>query len=55
MKKIIRSEKAPAPVGPYNQAIVHNDTLYTVSYTHLDVYKRQVQSNLEPKAFVWKK
>lgn len=28
MKKIIKTENAPAPVGPYNQAIVHNDTLY---------------------------
>ena len=28
MKKIITTEHAPAPVGPYNQAIVHNDTLY---------------------------
>lgn len=28
MKKIIRTDKAPAPVGPYNQAVVHNDTLY---------------------------
>lgn len=28
MKKIITTDKAPAPVGPYNQAIIHNDTLY---------------------------
>ncbi len=28
MKKIIQTDKAPAPVGPYNQAVVHNDTLY---------------------------
>ena len=28
MKKIIITDKAPAPVGPYNQAIIHNDTLY---------------------------
>lgn len=28
MKKIINTPHAPAPVGPYNQAIVHNDTLY---------------------------
>ena len=27
-KKIIKTDLAPAPVGPYNQAIVHNDTLY---------------------------
>ena len=28
MKKIGNTDKAPAPVGPYNQAIIHNDTLY---------------------------
>ena len=28
MKKIVKTHKAPAPVGPYNQAIIHNDTLY---------------------------
>lgn len=28
MKKIIRTDKAPAPIGPYNQAIIHHDTLY---------------------------
>lgn len=28
MKKIIQTDQAPAPVGPYNQAIIHNGTLY---------------------------
>ncbi|MCG8328339.1 MAG: Rid family detoxifying hydrolase [Chitinophagales bacterium] len=28
MKKIVQTDKAPAPVGPYNQAIIHNGTLY---------------------------
>lgn len=28
MKKIIFTENAPAPIGPYNQAILKNDTLY---------------------------
>ena len=28
MKKIIQTDRAPAPVGPYNQAILHNGTLY---------------------------
>lgn len=27
-KKIIKTEKAPAPIGPYNQAIFAGDTLY---------------------------
>ena len=29
MKKIIFTEKAPAPIGPYSQAIVIGTTLYT--------------------------
>ena len=28
-KKIIYTEKAPAPIGPYSQAILINNTLYT--------------------------
>ncbi|MDN3672685.1 RidA family protein [Flavobacterium branchiarum] len=28
MKKIIFTENAPAPIGPYNQAVLKNDTLY---------------------------
>lgn len=28
MKKIIQTENAPAPIGPYNQATIHNGTLY---------------------------
>ena len=29
MKKIIFTEKAPAPIGPYNQAVLVGKTLYT--------------------------
>ncbi|GGB81201.1 reactive intermediate/imine deaminase [Flavobacterium suaedae] len=29
MKKIIFTDKAPAPIGPYNQAVLSGDTLYT--------------------------
>ena len=29
MKKIIITDKAPAPIGPYNQAILIGNTLYT--------------------------
>ena len=29
MKKIIFTENAPAPIGPYNQAILVGNTLYT--------------------------
>jgi len=29
MKKIINTSNAPAPIGPYSQAVVVGDTLYT--------------------------
>lgn len=36
MKKIIQTDNAPAPVGPYNQAILHNGTLYVSGQIALD-------------------
>lgn len=29
MKKIIKTTQAPAPIGPYNQAVLTGNTLYT--------------------------
>lgn len=29
MKQIINTNQAPAPIGPYNQAVLVNNTLYT--------------------------
>ncbi|MBL4592713.1 MAG: RidA family protein, partial [Flavobacteriales bacterium] len=29
MKKIINTKNAPAPIGPYSQAVIVGDTLYT--------------------------
>lgn len=36
MKQIITTDKAPAPIGPYNQAILKNGTLYTSGQIALD-------------------
>lgn len=36
MKKIINTDKAPAPIGPYNQAILVGNTLYTSGQIALD-------------------
>ena len=36
MKKIITTSNAPAPIGPYNQAILVNDTLYLSGQIGLD-------------------
>lgn len=37
MKKIIKTENAPAPIGPYNQAIMAGDTLYVSGQIAIDV------------------
>ena len=35
-KKIIRTDKAPLPIGPYNQAVVANNFVYTSGQIALD-------------------
>lgn len=48
MKKIIKTAKVPAPVGPYNQAIIHNDTLYASGQIALDPATQElVTSSIE--------
>ncbi len=36
MKKIIFTDKAPAPIGPYNQSVLMGNTLYTSGQIALD-------------------
>ena len=36
MKKVIKTSNAPAPIGPYNQAIVAGDTLYISGQIPMD-------------------
>jgi 2-iminobutanoate/2-iminopropanoate deaminase len=36
MKKIINTDKAPAPVGPYNQSVLAGNTLYVSGQIALD-------------------
>lgn len=36
MKKIIETAKAPAPIGPYSQAVLFDDTLYTSGQIAID-------------------
>lgn len=59
MKKIIYTENAPAPIGPYSQAVLVNDTLYTSGQIALnpktmelvldsiEIETRQVMENLK--------
>lgn len=44
-KKIINTKNAPAPIGPYNQAIVVNDTIYISGQVCID----PVTGNLKNK------
>lgn len=39
MKEIIYSDKAPAPIGPYSQAIRHGSTLYVSGQIPIDQSK----------------
>jgi len=36
MKKIIKTAQAPAPIGPYNQAVLSGTTLYTSGQIAID-------------------
>ncbi len=36
MKKIIKTDKSPAPIGPYNQAVLAGNTLYTSGQIAID-------------------
>ncbi|MBK9284657.1 MAG: RidA family protein [Sphingobacteriaceae bacterium] len=42
MKKIINTDKAPAPIGPYNQAIIVGDTLYISGSIAMDLQSKQL-------------
>lgn len=59
MKKVIFTEKAPAPIGPYNQAILAGNTLYvsgqiainpadgSLTTTTIEAETTQVMENLK--------
>ena len=45
MKKIVKTNKAPEPVGPYNQAVIHNNTMYISGQIALDPYTQELVTN----------
>ena len=48
MKKVITSKMAPAPIGPYNQAIQAGHTLYVSGQIALDPFSQlMVNQNIE--------
>ena len=42
MKKIIKTKNAPSPVGPYNQAILFNNTLYASGQIAINPINNQI-------------
>jgi 2-iminobutanoate/2-iminopropanoate deaminase len=42
MKKVINTPNAPAPIGPYNQAIVVGDTVYVSGTIAMDLQSKQL-------------
>lgn len=48
MKKIIFTDKAPAPIGPYNQAVLVGNTLYTSGQIAINPQTNElILSNIE--------
>ena len=51
MKTIIKTDKAPAPIGPYNQAILSNGTLYMSGQIAIDPSTNElIQGTVEDEA-----
>ena len=45
MKKIIKTSKAPTPIGPYNQAVLSGNTLYTSGQIAIDPSSGELKNN----------
>jgi 2-iminobutanoate/2-iminopropanoate deaminase len=43
MKKIVKTEGAPAPVGPYNQAIIAGNLIFTAGQIPMDPYTGELE------------
>ena len=53
MKKLVKTNKAPEPVGPYNQAVIHNGTMYISGQIALDpITKELKKENLKNEAML---
>ncbi|NUM32458.1 MAG: RidA family protein [Bacteroidetes bacterium] len=48
MKTVINTPNAPAPIGPYNQAVMHGNTLYISGAIALDpATNNMIQTDIE--------
>jgi len=46
MKKIIKTNNAPAPIGPYNQAVLSGNTLFISGQVAYNVTTQKFKSNI---------
>ncbi len=44
LKKIVNTDKAPAAIGPYSQAVIHQNTLYCSGQIALDPKSMEIVS-----------
>lgn len=42
MKKIVKTTDAPAPIGPYNQAVIVGDSVYISGTIAMDLQSKQI-------------
>lgn len=42
MKKIVNTSNAPAPIGPYNQAVIVGDSVYVSGTIAMDMQSKQL-------------
>lgn len=47
MKKIVFTTKAPSPIGPYNQAVWHGNTLYISGQIALNTDEERINHTIE--------
>jgi 2-iminobutanoate/2-iminopropanoate deaminase len=45
MKKVVKTDKAPAPIGPYNQAIFAGNTLYVSGQIAIDPLSGELKTD----------
>lgn len=51
MKKIIKTDNAPAPLGPYNQAVLSGNTLYLSGQIAIDpATNKLIEGSIEEEA-----
>ena len=48
MKKIVKTNNAPAPIGPYNQAVIVGDAVYISGTIAMDLQSKQlIKTNIK--------